>query len=62
MRWRVSGTDPAIWQGGHRDGGPRLRATHPWLSDVECLTNDNIFDLRELPARLLVVGGGPDWM
>jgi len=31
----------------------------PGLSDTGFLTNENIFDLRELPPRLLVVGGGP---
>ena len=31
----------------------------PGLDKVELLTNENIFDLTELPKRLLVVGGGP---
>ncbi len=31
----------------------------PGLDGVELLTNENIFDLTELPPRLLVVGGGP---
>jgi pyruvate/2-oxoglutarate dehydrogenase complex dihydrolipoamide dehydrogenase (E3) component len=31
----------------------------PGLADADCLTNENVFDLTELPRRLLVVGGGP---
>lgn len=30
----------------------------PGLADVPYLTNENIFSLRELPARLIVLGGG----
>ncbi|MGH7170830.1 MAG: mercuric reductase [Gemmataceae bacterium] len=31
----------------------------PGLAEVGFLTNDSIFDLTELPSRLVVVGGGP---
>jgi pyruvate/2-oxoglutarate dehydrogenase complex dihydrolipoamide dehydrogenase (E3) component len=31
----------------------------PGLEDVAYLTSDSIWELRELPKRLLVVGGGP---
>lgn len=31
----------------------------PGLVDSDYLTNENVFDLTELPHRLLVVGGGP---
>jgi pyruvate/2-oxoglutarate dehydrogenase complex dihydrolipoamide dehydrogenase (E3) component/uncharacterized membrane protein YdjX (TVP38/TMEM64 family) len=31
----------------------------PGLDDVGCLTSDNLWDLRELPPRLVVLGGGP---
>jgi pyruvate/2-oxoglutarate dehydrogenase complex dihydrolipoamide dehydrogenase (E3) component/uncharacterized membrane protein YdjX (TVP38/TMEM64 family) len=31
----------------------------PGLDDVGYLTSDTLWDLRELPARLLVLGGGP---
>ncbi len=31
----------------------------PGLEDVGCLTSDTLWDLRELPARLVVLGGGP---
>lgn len=31
----------------------------PGLLDTDYLTNENVFDLTELPRRLLVVGGGP---
>ena len=30
----------------------------PGLDDVPCLTNESIFSLRKLPARLTVLGGG----
>ena len=29
------------------------------LAEVGCLTSDNLWGLRELPARLVVMGGGP---
>lgn len=31
----------------------------PGLADADYLTNENVFDMTELPRRLLVVGGGP---
>ena len=31
----------------------------PGLEDVGYLTSDNVWDLRELPERLVVLGGGP---
>ena len=31
----------------------------PGLAEMGCLTSDNVWDLRELPARLVVLGGGP---
>ena len=31
----------------------------PGLDQVEFLTNENIFELRKLPERLIVIGGGP---
>jgi len=31
----------------------------PGLDDVDVYTNENIFDLREKPNHLLIVGGGP---
>ncbi|OQW71180.1 MAG: pyridine nucleotide-disulfide oxidoreductase [Proteobacteria bacterium ST_bin11] len=31
----------------------------PGLDKVDYLTSDNVWDLRELPKRLLVLGGGP---
>ncbi len=31
----------------------------PGLTEMECLTSDTVWDLRALPARLLVLGGGP---
>jgi pyruvate/2-oxoglutarate dehydrogenase complex dihydrolipoamide dehydrogenase (E3) component len=31
----------------------------PGLVDADYLTNENVFDLTELPRRLLVIGGGP---
>ncbi len=31
----------------------------PGLDDVGCLTSDTLWSLRELPARLVVLGGGP---
>ncbi len=40
---------------GSRPAEPRV----PGLADVGYLTNEDVFDLRELPARLAVIGGGP---
>jgi pyruvate/2-oxoglutarate dehydrogenase complex dihydrolipoamide dehydrogenase (E3) component/uncharacterized membrane protein YdjX (TVP38/TMEM64 family) len=31
----------------------------PGLEEVGCLTSDTLWDLRELPRRLVVLGGGP---
>ena len=31
----------------------------PGIESANCLTSDTIWELRELPARLLVLGGGP---
>ncbi len=31
----------------------------PGIDDVGCLTSDTVWDLRELPKRLVVLGGGP---
>lgn len=31
----------------------------PGLAEVGCLTSDNVWTLRELPPRLVVLGGGP---
>ncbi len=31
----------------------------PGIDKVGCLTSDTVWDLRELPARLVVLGGGP---
>lgn len=31
----------------------------PSIHEVGCLTSDTVWDLRELPARLVVLGGGP---
>ncbi len=33
--------------------------TIPGLRDTPYLTNRTVFDLRELPERLIVLGGGP---
>jgi pyruvate/2-oxoglutarate dehydrogenase complex dihydrolipoamide dehydrogenase (E3) component/uncharacterized membrane protein YdjX (TVP38/TMEM64 family) len=31
----------------------------PGIDEVGCLTSDNVWELRELPKRLVVLGGGP---
>ena len=31
----------------------------PGVDEVTCYTNENIFDLRERPEHLLIIGGGP---
>jgi pyruvate/2-oxoglutarate dehydrogenase complex dihydrolipoamide dehydrogenase (E3) component/uncharacterized membrane protein YdjX (TVP38/TMEM64 family) len=31
----------------------------PGIEDMDCLTSDSVWGLRTLPARLLVLGGGP---
>ncbi len=40
---------------GSRPAAPPI----PGLSDVSFLTNESVFELTKLPARLLVLGGGP---
>ncbi len=31
----------------------------PGIDDIDCLTSDTVWNLRELPKRLVVLGGGP---
>ena len=31
----------------------------PGIEQMDCLTSENVWDLRELPRRLVVLGGGP---
>ena len=45
----------AIVATGSRPGPPRIKG----LSEADPLTSDNLWDLRRLPARLVVLGGGP---
>ncbi len=47
--------DRAVIATGSRPKMPDIQG----LDKVELLTNENIFNLTELPGRLLVVGGGP---
>jgi pyruvate/2-oxoglutarate dehydrogenase complex dihydrolipoamide dehydrogenase (E3) component len=47
--------EKAIIATGSRPEMPSI----PGLVDTDYLTNENVFDLIELPRRLLVVGGGP---
>lgn len=47
--------DKAIIATGSRPDTPDI----PRLNELELLSNENIFDLTELPRRLLVIGGGP---
>ncbi len=56
---RVDGTKlrfkKALIATGARPNTPCI----PGLAETDYLTNENIFDLTELPRRLLVIGGGP---
>lgn len=40
-------------------GASPLVPTIPGLSNVKYLTSDNVWSLRELPKRLVILGGGP---
>ncbi|MCC5872989.1 MAG: FAD-dependent oxidoreductase [Gammaproteobacteria bacterium] len=40
-------------------GSEPLLPPIPGLDEVDPLTSDNVWDLRDLPQRLLVMGGGP---
>lgn len=40
-------------------GSRPARLSFPGLEQIEPLTNENLFSLTELPARLTVIGGGP---
>ena len=40
-------------------GASPLVAAIPGLSEIPYLTSDNVWGLRELPKRLIVLGGGP---
>ncbi len=47
--------DKAVIATGARPDTPTI----PGLEQAGFLTNENVFDLTELPRRLLVIGGGP---
>lgn len=47
--------DKALIATGARPDTPTI----PGLAEAGYLTNENVFDLTELPPRLLVIGGGP---
>lgn len=64
---RFTGPD-AVEVGGKRlrfrraviaTGGRAAVPPIPGLAEAGCLTNETIFNLTELPARLVVLGGGP---
>jgi len=40
-------------------GATPLVPSIPGLDAIECLTSDNVWSLRKLPQRLVVLGGGP---
>jgi pyruvate/2-oxoglutarate dehydrogenase complex dihydrolipoamide dehydrogenase (E3) component len=64
---RFTATDGLIVDGATLRFGKALIATGarpdtpsiPGLVEAGFLTNENVFDLTELPRRLLVIGGGP---
>ncbi|MBP6814397.1 MAG: FAD-dependent oxidoreductase [Burkholderiaceae bacterium] len=70
--WEVEVTEPAIAAGDApvrrvisarsiviAAGARPLVPPIPGLQDVGYLTSDNVWAIRELPARLIVLGGGP---
>jgi pyruvate/2-oxoglutarate dehydrogenase complex dihydrolipoamide dehydrogenase (E3) component len=56
-RWRDAAPEHA--QHRHRDRRAPLRAADPGIEEVGYLTSDTLWNLRELPKRLVVLGGGP---
>ena len=52
---RIINTRAIIISTGARPLVPQI----PGLYDIDYLTSDTVWELRELPKRLLVVGGGP---
>ena len=54
-RRRGCAFERALIATGARPDTPRI----PGLAEAGYLTNENVFDLTELPQRLLVIGGGP---
>jgi pyruvate/2-oxoglutarate dehydrogenase complex dihydrolipoamide dehydrogenase (E3) component len=64
---RFSGTDTVSVDGAKlrfkkaliATGSRAERQSIPGLEEAGYLTNENVFDLTELPRRLLVIGGGP---
>ena len=45
--------------GGGATGARAHRPAIPGLAEAGFLTNESVFALTELPARLAVIGGGP---
>jgi pyruvate/2-oxoglutarate dehydrogenase complex dihydrolipoamide dehydrogenase (E3) component len=64
---RFTGTDALTVEGARlrfrkamiATGARPVTPAIPGLTEVGYLTNENVFDLTELPRRLLVIGGGP---
>ena len=48
-----------VLEGAHRDRRAATDPAIPGLAEAGYLTNENVFNLTELPRRLLVIGGGP---
>ncbi len=55
----VDGTELRFWRAVIATGARAAVPPIPGLAESGCLTNETVFSLTELPARLAVVGGGP---
>jgi len=51
--------ETALQKGAYRYRRAAEHDLYSGLAKIDYLTNENIFDLTELPRRLLVIGGGP---
>lgn len=56
---RVDGQDLKFKKAVVCTGARAAELPIPGLREAECLTNETLFSLTELPKRLIVIGGGP---
>lgn len=58
-RVEVEGRELAFRRAVIASGGRPVVPDVPGIESIDCLTNETVFTLTELPRRLIVIGGGP---
>jgi pyruvate/2-oxoglutarate dehydrogenase complex dihydrolipoamide dehydrogenase (E3) component len=58
-RLEVDGRELTFRRAVIATGGRPVLPSIPAIETIDCLTNETVFSLTELPRRLIVIGGGP---